>query len=140
MFHVPEKFRIVTGPQGSNANYGNNGAFRIPAQGSSRTRGGVRKTRELFIIASDGVGWEHVSVHVYDSTLETFYLPYWDEMCFIKDLFWDPEDVVVQFHPRKSEYVNNHAFVLHLWRPVGVEIPTPPAILVGDPSRGTLQA
>lgn len=141
MFHVPEKYRIVTGPQASNASYGNNGAFRIPSRGGAeRTRNGTRKSRELFVIASDGLGWEHVSVHVYDITQETFYMPYWDEMCYLKELFWDPEDVVMQLHPRQSEYVNNHAFVLHLWRPVGVEIPTPPAILVGDPTRGTLQA
>jgi hypothetical protein len=52
-------------------------------------------------------------------------------MCFIKDLFWDAEDVVIQYHPAKSEYVNMHENTLHLWRPVGKEIPTPPKELVG---------
>jgi len=52
-------------------------------------------------------------------------------MCFIKDLFWDGEDVVIQHHPKKSEYVNRHDNCLHLWRPVAVEIPTPPKELVG---------
>jgi len=51
--------------------------------------------------------------------------PNWREMCFIKDLFWDEEDVVIQYHPKKSEYVNLHNNYLHLWRPIGVEIPTP---------------
>jgi len=46
-------------------------------------------------------------------------------------LFWDAEDVVIQYHPAKSEYVNVHDNCLHLWRPVGVELPTPPRELVG---------
>jgi hypothetical protein len=141
MFHVPEQYRIVTGRQASNATLGNNGAFRIPNRGgATRRRVSTRKSRELFVIASDGLGWEHVSVHVYDAEREMFFLPLWDEMCYIKDLFWDAEDVVMQLHPRKSEYVNNHAYVLHLWRPTQHTIPTPPAILVGSKQVGTLQA
>ena len=53
-------------------------------------------------------------------------------MCFIKGLFWDEEDVVIQYHPAKSEYVNRHEKCLHLWRPVGVEMPTPQKELVGQ--------
>jgi hypothetical protein len=103
--------------------YGNNGAFRL-------RRDGV----ELTVIASDGADWdpvwgfpkwEHVSV----STPRR--CPTWDEMQFIKQAFWDDEDCVVQFHPPKSQYVNRHPFCLHLWRPVGVEIPMPPMICVG---------
>src|SRR5580658_4748259 len=44
--------------------------------------------------------FEHVSVSL------AHRCPTWEEMCKIKDLFWDDEDVVVQFHPAKSEYVN----------------------------------
>lgn len=62
--------------------------------------------------------------------------PTWDEMCFIKDQFWDAEDVVMQLHPAKSQYVNIHPNALHLWRPVGAEIPTPPAYLVGPQGWG----
>lgn len=57
-------------------------------------------------------GWEHVSVR-----MRTKRLPRWDEMCQIKDLFWDEEEEVVQIHPKQSEYVNI-AEALHLWRPV----------------------
>lgn len=124
MFHVPEKYRIVTGRAGSNSMFGNNGAFSIP-----RPNG-----RMLWIIASDGLGWEHVSVHVeiHISQRETkLQTPLWDEMCFVKDLFWDDEDVVMQLHPKKSEYVNNHPNTLHLWRPLLSEIPKPLSILVG---------
>lgn len=52
-------------------------------------------------------------------------------MCKVKDLFWGEEDCVVQFHPPKSVYVNNHEFVLHLWRKIGSQFETPPGILVG---------
>ena len=47
-------------------------------------------------------------------------------------IFTDGEDVVIQYQPKKSEYVNRHENCLHLWRP-GLEdhIPTPPKELVG---------
>jgi len=54
-FHVPEKFRVTKGRRASNSEDGNNGAFIMPS-----FLGG----RILCIIASDGMGWEHVSVRV----------------------------------------------------------------------------
>jgi len=57
-------------------------------------------------------GWEHVSIELFARRLPT-----WDEMCFIKDIFWDDEETVIQMHPKKSHYVNM-AEALHLWRPV----------------------
>ena len=61
--------------------------------------------------------WEHVSVSVRGQNR----CPTWDEMCFVKRLFWKPSETVIQFHPCESEYVNVHEYVLHLWRQVGVE-------------------
>lgn len=52
-------------------------------------------------------------------------------MCFVKDLFWSDDDCVVQYHPPKSDYINNHEHCLHLWKPIDKQIPTPPSILVG---------
>jgi hypothetical protein len=49
----------------------------------------------------------------------------------IKDIFWDEDDCVIQYHPPKEDYIDNHKFCLHLWRPIGVEIPRPPKIMVG---------
>lgn len=46
-------------------------------------------------------------------------------------MFWDAEDVVMQLHPAQSVYVNHHPGCLHLWRPVSIAIPTPPAWMVG---------
>jgi hypothetical protein len=56
--------------------------------------------------------------------------PFWKEMCFVKDLFWDAEEPVMQLHPAKSTWVNNHNYCLHLWRPTGEELPLPPEIAV----------
>jgi len=105
---------VKTGMFGSDASYGNNGYFIIPFE-----------SYELVVIASDGEGWEHVSVSLRNRT------PNWREMCFIKSLFWDDQDCVIQYHPPASEYVNNHDHCLHLWKPINQEIPVPPSILVG---------
>ena len=110
MFHVPEKYRLKHGRNGSDESYGNNGAFTIG---------------RLRIIASDGEGWEHVSVSLSDRQ------PRWNEMCTVKNIFWDKEDCVIQYHPAESEYVNHHPYCLHLWLPVGVSFPIPPSIFVG---------
>lgn len=123
MFKVPEKHRITTGPLASDSSYGNNGAFAIQDN----------KDTKFFIIASDGEGWEHVSVHCKIWILKNWTprTPTWNEMCKVKNLFWGEEDTVIQYHPRQSEYVNNHPHVLHMWRPIGVTLPEPPSILVG---------
>jgi hypothetical protein len=79
----------------------------------------------VFVIASDGEGWEHVSVSRKDRC------PIWEEMCQVKDLFWDDEDVVMQFHVPSKDHVNNHPYCLHLWRPKGVNVLRPDRIMVG---------
>lgn len=118
MFHVIEKYRILGGTHASDASYGNNGAFKI------------NRGRTIFaIIASDGEGWEHVSVHcISDGKNRT---PTWSEMCYIKDLFWNEDDCVLQYHPAKSEYINQHEHTLHLWNPIDIEFPVPDKMLVG---------
>lgn len=116
-FHVPEKFRITAGPMGresASCRGSNNGLFEW-----GTLRGRIR------VIASDGEGWEHVSVSFQSRA------PTWEEMCEIKNLFWDQDDCVVQFHPPKSDYVNFAKFCLHLWRPIGIELPRPPSWMVG---------
>lgn len=120
MFKVPNQYRERKHPLlKSDDSYGTNGFFRIPL--SENTLANVQ--------ASSGCGWEHVSVHVVEDYIaET---PTWDEMCIIKDIFWDEEDCVVQYHPPKSHYINHHENVLHLWKPTDFEIPVPDPILVG---------
>jgi hypothetical protein len=89
----------------------------------------------LRIVASDdqGEGWEHVSVS------HAKRVPDWDEMCYVKSLFWLPQETVMQLHPPEAEYVNNHPRCLHLWRSTKVPIPLPPSIYVGIKSAGTLK-
>ena len=69
-------------------------------------------------------GWEHVSVSMMHVELGEM-LPEWNTMKFVKELFWDDEETVLQFHPKKSEYVNVHDGVLHLWKPP-YEVALPP--------------
>jgi hypothetical protein len=112
--------RLRDGLWASDPSYGHNGVFNI--QGPC---GAV-----LRIVASDGEdpdaeGWEHVSV----STGRR--CPNWIEMCFVKRLFWDDEETVLQFHPPSSVYVNNHPNCLHLWRHRTEEVRLPPTQLVG---------
>lgn len=112
-FHVPEKSRVIKGGMGSSEKDGNNGFFLIYAG------------RQFRVIASDGGNWEHVSVSLDNRC------PTWEEMCLIKNVFWDDEDYVVQFHPPKSQYVNVHSFCLHMWRPAGRNFETPPTWMIG---------
>ena len=79
------------------------------------------------VIWSFGGGWEHVSVCPYKHS----HTPTWDEMCSLKDMFFRNDEVVVQYHPAKGEYVNNMPNCLHLWRPINEALPTPPSIMVG---------
>ena len=122
MFHVPEAARFNDVPEmRTSAADGNNGVFKVDS---------VEPGWTLFLIASDGLQWEHVSVRA-QRTPSKSRTPTWREMCQIKSLFWDAEDVVMQLHPKRSDYINNHPHVLHLWRPIGQTIPTPDYSLVG---------
>jgi|SRR5579863_1158675 len=120
MMHVPEEYRVKSGSFATNKGDGNNGLFLFP-----------RGSDVFQCIVSDGMGWEHVSVTGRTKNRNVYFTPSWEDMCFIKDAFWDDEDCVIQYHPKKSEYVNNHPYVLHLWRPTSQELPTPNNILVG---------
>ncbi len=113
---IIEAGRVKTGPFGSDPSYGPNGHFFIESPA------GVT----LQVIASNGGGWEHVSV----SVARVKRCPTWDEMVYVKMRFWEREETVIEYHPAAKDYVNNHPFVLHLWRPIGVNIPKPPRIMV----------
>jgi hypothetical protein len=108
--------RVRKGRGASDDDYGNNGCFEFTHAGLT-----------FFAIASDGEGWEHVSISIPGRNR----CPTWEQMCDIKAMFWDEKDCVMQLHPPQSEYVNNHPYCLHLWRPVEREIPIPEAWLVG---------
>ena len=115
MFHLPDdKFRKLH-PLFKERGDDQNGYFEFPFQGYT-----------CRCIASNGFGWEHVSI-----SLNVPLIPDWQTMCYVKSMFWDKEDTVIQFHPPETKYVNNNPYVLHLWRPIDFEIPVPDPKLVG---------
>ena len=84
--------------------------------------------KNMTVIWSYGGGWEHVSIDGKNRT------PTWDEMCSIKDMFFSDDECCVQYHPPKSEYVNNIPHCLHIWKPIeqySSALPIPPSLFVG---------
>ena len=79
------------------------------------------------IVWSYGGGWDHVSVAPFKKRIT----PSWDDMCMIKDIFFYEHETVVQYHPAKSEYVNNMPNCLHLWRPNKEKMLIPPSVMTG---------
>lgn len=94
-----------------------NGAFKIRSMG-------------LKIIASEGEGWQHVSVSRNKRT------PSYEDMQWVKEQFWSDNECVMQLHVPSSDHVNCHDYCLHLWRPLDVGIPRPPSIMVGPGGNG----
>lgn len=84
---------------------------------------GIKK-EPATVVWSFGEGWDHVSVSYRKR------VPTWEEMCKIKDIFFEEEETVVQFHPKKSEYKNLCETCLHLWRKQGAEYELPPRSFV----------
>lgn len=125
-----ERCRVATGPYASTKDDGMNGAFLIPLRSAN-----------LKIISSDGsdwqesgllgLPWEHVSVSTKDRC------PTWDEMDYVKRLFWKDDETVIQFHVPRKDHISYHDFCLSMWRPVGVEIPMPPSICVAPAAQST---
>lgn len=78
----------------------------------------MKRWRGSVVFGFNENGWEHVSVSPYNGKMPT-----WDDMCEIKDLFWNDDEAVIQIHPKKSEYVNIVDNCLHLWRNKEMELP-----------------
>lgn len=113
-----DRYRITKGPFATKPG-DRFGAFEVPAAWGKRN---------LFVLCSPFTGdWQHVSVSLKHRC------PIWQEMCEIKDMFWGHDKWVVQYHPPENEYVNNHNYCLHLWRPKNGLNQTPPSLLVGVP-------
>lgn len=73
-----------------------------------------------FVVVSVGEGWQHVSVSGHEGIMPT-----WDVMDTIKNKFFRDEEFVVEYHPKKAEYVNNLENCLHMWAPLDRELPYP---------------
>ena len=84
----------------------------------------VQKNKDFRIIASIGGGWDHVSVSLEHRC------PTWMEMDFIKRIFFNSDEIVMQIHPEEKDHINVMPFCLHLWRPQNEVIPLPPKWMV----------
>lgn len=104
----------------TDASYGTEGAFLLPSLFGHHAK-------YFLCIASSEEGWEHVSVSI-PGVKRT---PTWEEMCHVKKVFWMDAEAVMQLHPPRRDWVSEHPYCLHLWRPKGEPIPLPPAIMVG---------
>lgn len=122
-------------PPASDASYGRNGMFYLPPEVLGR-----QNTREpLTLIISDAdswpahlgpIKWEHASASWPDRC------PTWPEMCRIKSMLFEDDEVVMQLHPATDQYVSFHRYCLHLWRPIGRQIPLPPLDTLGPQTGG----
>lgn len=128
---VPEQHRLKGHPiLGSDSSMGNNGFFIIPHH---------RIVNYFYnCMASDGLGWQHVSVTLTCKNgreiVSVNRCCTWEEMCVIKDIFWDKDEAVMQIHPPECDYVSNHHYCLHLWKP-DVGFPLPDPVMVGTKSK-----
>ena len=99
--------------------------FKLWQRGEDGGAGWVGvKGRSLWVVFSWGGGWDHVSVSLPSRC------PTWEEMCAVKDVFFREDECCVEYHPRKADYVNNHPYCLHIWRPQLAELPVPPRNMV----------
>lgn len=119
----PEKYRRQL--PGRETQSGDNlyGMFIIPHQ----------KIVDYFylVMVSGGMGWEHISVSLQNKKKHVERCPTWGEMCYIKEMFFTDDTPVVQYHPKKEDYVSMHEFCLHLWHPTDQVLPIPYPIMVG---------
>ena len=80
----------------------------------------------LAVIASVADGWDHVSVSLAKR------IPNWQEMEFVKHLFFRDNEVAMQLHLPPAKHINVQANTLHLWRPYTLRgrIKLPPEYMV----------
>lgn len=91
------------------------GAFQLPSPVDGQM---------LVVVASTGLGWDHVSVSRRNRA------PNQRELAFIYQTFFEPGESAMQLFVPDAEHVNIHPNCLHLWRPQGEGIPKPPRIFV----------
>lgn len=82
----------------------------------------------MMVVASAAEGWDHVSVSRKNRC------PNWPEMEHVKRLFFRDDECAMQLHVPPVDHLSYHPHCLHIWRPHGVEIPRPPAMMVAPTS------
>ena len=56
--------------------------------------------------------------------------PRWEEMCKIKELFFEDDETVIQYIVAKKDNINVKENCLHLWKPTNQTVPMPPKCFV----------
>lgn len=79
---------------------------------------------KLRVIASSGEGWDHLSISLEHRC------PTWNEMDYVKRMFFKEDEVAMQLHVTPKEHINCHKYCLHIWRPHNEVIPLPPSYFV----------
>ena len=102
--HVEEKAYGTRGNDG-------NGVFLVPSPVDGQP---------MTIIASNGGGWDHVSISRQSRT------PSWTEIEHVFRLFFQNDEIAMQLHLPRADHIDRHPFCLHLWRPQASEIALPP--------------
>lgn len=67
----------------------------------------------LVFTRNESEKYDHVSIAPVDGITPT-----WDQMCILKDLFFNEDEECVQIHPKAEHYVNIKKNCLHLWHRV----------------------
>lgn len=101
--------------------------YRVAYQGQlgDETHGFLKlKERGLAIMFANSWGWEHVSVSRKSK------MPSWQDMDWVRRQFWRGDCTVMQLHVPEEEHIDLHPYCLHMWRPVGQEVPKPPHYFV----------
>jgi hypothetical protein len=84
------------------------------------------------VIASSGYDqkekewrFDHISISLKNRC------PTWDEMEYMKNLFFEPWEVCYQLHVTNENHINVHPYCLHIWRHCDIEVPLPPKEMIG---------
>lgn len=83
----------------------------------------VNRSNFLFEMEGKGLGnvtalnfedeeWEHVLLE----PLTEDRCPTWTEMVRLKEYFWESDDVIIQVHPARKNYINIQPYTLHQWK------------------------
>lgn len=88
------------------------------------------------VIINDG--WEHVSAQLWKiiSANKRQSRPAdrcltWKEQCYIKNFFWGPQEVIIQFFPAMTDYIgpDDEEFSVHLWNPLKDQCQVPQSMI-----------
>lgn len=80
----------------------------------------IVEEKPFFVIASNREGWEHVCIHGRDWCIS------WSAIRALKDMFFEQEDKYFLTYLEQGKHLDPPFFWLHLWRPIGAELPTLP--------------